>query len=88
MNSRSIFKLLTSVLAILLSTQAPLAAQSMKFARVLSKRVARTTELPGEFYPYETVQLHAKVESYVESVSVDRGSTVKRGDLLIQLSAP
>ena len=60
----------------------------MKFVKVVSKRVARTTELPGEVYPFLSVQLHAKVPSYVEKVLVDRGSFVKPGDLLIQLSAP
>jgi len=66
----------------------PLAAQSVKFVKVVSKRVARTTELPGEIYPFLSVQLHAKVPSYVEKVLVDRGRFVKTGELLIQLSAP
>jgi RND family efflux transporter MFP subunit len=88
MNSRNILKLIFPALAMFLLTSAPFAAQSMKFARVVSRRVARTTELPGEFYPFETVQLHAKVPSYVEKVLVDRGSAVKRGDLLVRLSAP
>ena len=88
MNSRNIPKFITPALVLLLSTAAPLAAQSIKFARVVSKRVARTTELPGELYPFETVQLQAKIQSYVEAVLVDRGSSVKRGDLLVRLSAP
>jgi RND family efflux transporter MFP subunit len=45
-------------------------------------------ELPGEFLPFLTVSLHAKVASYVERVLVDRGSLVKQGDLLVELSAP
>jgi RND family efflux transporter MFP subunit len=45
-------------------------------------------ELPGEFLPYLIVSLHAKVPGYVDRVMVDRGSVVKRGDLLVELSAP
>jgi RND family efflux transporter MFP subunit len=45
-------------------------------------------QLPGEIYPYESVQLHAKVPGYVEQVYVDRSSIVRKGALLIQLSAP
>jgi RND family efflux transporter MFP subunit len=55
---------------------------------VVSKPVARTVELPGELLPYLVVSLHAKVPGYIERVFVDRGSVVKRGDLLVELSAP
>jgi len=34
------------------------------------------------------VSLHAKVPGYVERIFVDRGSAVKEGDLLVELSAP
>jgi RND family efflux transporter MFP subunit len=88
MNSRSSAKLLAiSLLALLAACEVAL-AQKVKFVRVISRRVARTRELPGEFYPFLSVQLHAKVPSYVEKVYVDRGSFVKRGELLVQLSAP
>jgi membrane fusion protein, multidrug efflux system len=62
--------------------------QSVRLAKVLSKRVVRTTELPGEFYPYLSVELHARITGYVDRVLVDRGSVVKKGELLVQLSAP
>lgn len=63
-------------------------AQTVKLARVISKQISRTVELPGEFYPFLSVALHAKVSGYVDKVLVDRGSFVKQGDLLVQLSAP
>lgn len=62
--------------------------QSVKLVKVIAKRVLRTKELQGEFFPFLTVQLHAKVSGYVEKVLVDRGSFVKRGELLVQLNAP
>ena len=34
------------------------------------------------------MSLHAKVPGFVERVLVDRGSAVKRGDVLVELSAP
>ena len=63
-------------------------AQTGELAPVVSKPVSRTVELPGEFLPFLTVSLHAKVPGYVERVLVDRGSVVKQGELLVELSAP
>jgi len=63
-------------------------AQTGDLARVVSKPVSRTVELPGEFLPFLTVSLHAKVPGYVDRVLVDRGSIVKQGELLAEMSAP
>ena len=79
---------LICVSILLIGTQQFGSAQTIKFAKVVSKRVVRTTELPGEFYPFLSTELHAKVAGYVDRVLVDRGSVVKRGELLVQLSAP
>ncbi|HLY19015.1 MAG TPA: efflux RND transporter periplasmic adaptor subunit [Bryobacteraceae bacterium] len=62
--------------------------QSGNLATVVSKPVSRTVDLPAEIQPYLTVALHAKVAGYVERVLVDRGSVVKQGDLLAELTAP
>ncbi len=88
MNSRNNRKVFLVPLSLLLAGHASLLGQKIQFARAISKQVERTTELPGEFYPFLTVQLHAKVPSYVEKVLVDRGSFVRAGELLVQLSAP
>src|SRR5579864_2449401 len=63
-------------------------AQTGDLAPVVSRPVSRTVELPGEFLPFLSVSLHARVPGYVERVLVDRGSVVKQGDLLVELSAP
>lgn len=55
---------------------------------VVSKMVERKLRLPGELAPYEFVDLHARVNGFVEKVDVDRGSMVAKGQLLVQLSAP
>jgi membrane fusion protein (multidrug efflux system) len=63
-------------------------AQKIEFVPVISKNASRTVDLPGEFAPFMSVALHAKVQGYVEKVTVDRGSLVKQGDVLVDLSAP
>lgn len=63
-------------------------AQTVDLVAVISKPVSRSVELPGEFQPFLSVSLHAKVAGYVERVLVDRGSVVKAGQLLVELSAP
>ncbi len=73
---------------LLLSCLSAAWAQSGALALVISKPVSRTLELPGEIQPYLAVALHARVPGYVDRVLVDRGSVVKQGELLIELSAP
>ncbi len=65
-----------------------LPAQSPETVAVIGRPVSRTVELPGEILPYLSVPVHAKIPGYVERVLVDRGSAVKQGDLLVELSAP
>jgi RND family efflux transporter MFP subunit len=62
--------------------------QQGSLAPVVSRPVSRTVDLPGEFLPFLSVSLHAKLQSYVERIVVDRGSAVKQGDLIAELSAP
>jgi RND family efflux transporter MFP subunit len=66
----------------------PTLGQAIELAHVVSKPLSRTIDLPGEFQPFLSVALHAKVTGYVEKVLVDRGSPVKEGDVLVELSAP
>src|SRR4051812_39067214 len=65
-----------------------LAAQTVQTVRVISRSIERKVELPGEFLPYESVPIHAKVAGFIEKVLVDRGSTVKAGQLLATTVAP
>jgi membrane fusion protein, multidrug efflux system len=72
----------------MLALAAQIWAQPAGLVAVVSKPVSRTVELPGEFLPFLSVGLHAKVSGYVDRVLVDRGSVVRQGDLLVELSAP
>ncbi len=56
--------------------------------QVVSKTVSKTIDLPSEIFPFLNVSLHAKIPGYVDRVLVDRGSIVKEGELLIELTAP
>jgi multidrug efflux pump subunit AcrA (membrane-fusion protein) len=78
--------LATYVLAALATPSA--AAQTIELVSVVKKTPSRTVDLPGEFQPFLNVALYARVPGYVENVVVDRGSVVKQGDLLVELSAP
>lgn len=62
------------LLSVLILLSAPLAAQTLR--------------LPGELQPYQRVGVVARVTGIVEKVLVDRGSVVKQGQLLVELSAP
>lgn len=55
---------------------------------VVSKDVGRELRLPGELRAYQDVALYPKVQGFVEEITVDRGSVVRRGQLLVRMSAP
>src|SRR5262249_51198193 len=56
--------------------------------RVISQPLDRPVLLPGDLTAFQDVELRAKVSGFVESIAVDRGSTVKKGALLAQIVAP
>src|SRR3954454_5889040 len=62
--------------------------QQTALAPVVARPVSRTVDLPAELQPFLNVSLHAKLQGYVERIVVDRGSSVKQGALIAQLSAP
>lgn len=52
------------------------------------KLLEKTIRLPGDLLPYEAVDVYAKVSGFIETLNVDRGSEVKKNDVLAQLSVP
>lgn len=85
-NRFAVFSYQLTVICSLLS--ASLSGQVNELTAVISKPVSRTVELPGEFTPFMSVGVHAKVRGFVERMLVDVGSPVKTGQLLAELSAP
>lgn len=61
---------------------------TVEVATVESRKLAIAVRLPGELQPYEEVAVFPKVSGFVDSISVDRGSVVKTGQLMIRLIAP
>jgi membrane fusion protein (multidrug efflux system) len=62
--------------------------QPLELAHVVSRPLEQSVRLPGEFAPYDSVELRARVNGYVDQVLVDRGSFVKKGQLLVVVVAP
>jgi len=56
--------------------------------KVAAGQASRASKLPGELQPFLKVALQARVNGFVESVDVDRGSVVKKGQVIVKLSAP
>ena len=84
---RSLARTSRVLLPLLLGTS--IAAQTaVEVVRVQSKTVERQVNLPGEIRPYLEVPVFAKVSGFVKEVKVDRGSTIKAGQLLAMLEAP
>lgn len=60
----------------------------MEFSKAVELSPEYGLSLPGDLKPYEQVQLHAKVSGFVQKIFVDRGSRVRKGQLLAILEAP
>ena len=64
------------------------AAVTVETVAVVSKKLDAPVSLPAQLLPYETVDVYPKVTGFIETIKVDRGSRVKKGDLLVRLTAP
>jgi membrane fusion protein (multidrug efflux system) len=63
-------------------------ALAVDVTRVVSRKLNITVRLPGEIRPYEIVAVYPKVTGFLQWIGVDRGSRVKKGQLLARLTAP
>jgi RND family efflux transporter MFP subunit len=61
---------------------------SVETVPVASRKLDTAVSLPAQLLPYETVDVYPKVTGFIDSIKVDRGSRVKKGELLVRLSAP
>jgi membrane fusion protein, multidrug efflux system len=69
-------------------TPAAAAPTTVAVTTVQSLELNRNVRLPGELQAYQDVALFAKVQGFVQTISVDRGSVVRQGQLLATLRAP
>src|SRR5258705_10346832 len=70
------------------SQQAETAAQTVEVVSVASQKLATVFTLPAQLIPFETVDIYPKVTGFMDMIRVDRGSRVRKGELIIRLSAP
>jgi RND family efflux transporter MFP subunit len=70
------------------TTSAASQTPQVEVVTVKSQKLNSTERLPAELVPYETVEIYAKQTGFVKSISVDRGSKVKKGELIAELEAP
>jgi RND family efflux transporter MFP subunit len=88
------FLLLTAVVACHPSAEhvpVPAADKSKKQWDLIVIKAGQLTtsiNLPGEMKAWEMVQIFPKVNGFARDVLVDRGSAVKKGQLLVRLEAP
>lgn len=56
--------------------------------KIISKSLHKKLEIPGELLAFRDVPIYPKVQGFIKSMKVDRGSVVKRGQVLIEIVAP
>jgi membrane fusion protein, multidrug efflux system len=66
----------------------PAQAPTVIVTTVELRELNRQVRLPAELQAYQDTALYAKVTGFVEVLKVDRGSVVRRGQLLARLRAP
>lgn len=64
------------------------AATKYQLTPVTEKALSTSAKLPGQLVPYNEVNIFPKVNGFVKNIFVDRGSLVKKGQLLVILEAP
>jgi RND family efflux transporter MFP subunit len=67
---------------------APAGPPAIEVVKVVEQPLNVILSLPGELTPYETVALYSRVNGFVKTIRVDRGSRVKLGELIAVLEAP
>jgi membrane fusion protein (multidrug efflux system) len=63
-------------------------AIEVKTTRAHRGEIYRYINLPGEVHPLLQVTLYAKVDGYLETLNVDKGDSVKTGDLIAEIEVP
>jgi len=60
----------------------------VNFVNLKKQKPESEITLPGDLLPWEETDIYAKVKGFVQEIYVDRGSKVKKGQLLATLVAP
>lgn len=63
-------------------------AQKLDVVPIITKTLFREDQLPGEIEAYQDVLVYPKIRGFVKWIGVDRGSVVKKGDIMVKMYAP
>jgi membrane fusion protein (multidrug efflux system) len=63
-------------------------AGQYKFGKAVRKTISAGIQLPGELRPFQEVKIFSKVNGFIKEVMVDRGTQVRKGEILMTLEAP
>jgi membrane fusion protein (multidrug efflux system) len=66
----------------------PSAPTSVEAVSVASRKLDMNTSLPAQLLPYESVDIYPRVTGFLDSIRVDVGSHVRKGEELMRISAP
>jgi RND family efflux transporter MFP subunit len=66
----------------------PETAVAVKIAHPHQGEIYRYINLPGEVHPLYQVTLFAKIDGYLKTLTVDKGDSVKAGDLIADIEVP
>ena len=55
---------------------------------ITEKTLSSTARFPGQLKPFNEVNIFPKINSFVKKLYVDRGTIVRKGELLIAIEAP
>ncbi|WP_106531066.1 efflux RND transporter periplasmic adaptor subunit [Chitinophaga niastensis] len=58
------------------------------FAKVVQRPLAGSIRLPGVLAAFQKVSIYPRINGFVKSILVDRGTKVKKGQVLLVLEAP
>lgn len=71
-----------------LATGVPVSGKEVALVKPVRAVISQLVKLPAQLAAYQQVSIFPKVNGYVEQVSVDIGSHVRKGQLLMVLEAP
>jgi RND family efflux transporter MFP subunit len=64
------------------------AAPQIEVTTVVAQPLKASVPLPAELQAFESVPMYPKVTGFVRTIAVDRGSRVRRGEVIARLDAP
>lgn len=64
------------------------AKPAYEIGTVSQKSLGHSVNLPGEFRAFQEISIYPRANGFVEQVFVDRGSSVRKGQVLMQIDAP